>query len=72
MTMLKQLKAVHWAGILMSIVGFGLAQLSKDPALAGEAPILNWLAGIVATGGVGTLLNAHKPGFVETKVRDYP
>ena len=68
MNLLSQLKGVHWAAIGLAVAGFGLAQLSKDPALASYAPILNWLAGILATGGMGTALGAHKVGFTSATI----
>jgi hypothetical protein len=63
MNLIKQLKGVHWTAILLAVAGFGLAQLAKDPSLAGESALLNWAAGVLATGGVGTALGAHKVGF---------
>ena len=63
MNILKQLKGVHWTAIILATLGFAIAQLAKAPQLADEAALLNWLGGVLATGGVGTALGAHKVGF---------
>jgi len=62
MNLVTQLKGVHWAAIGLMVLGFGLAQLAKDPDLANFSAILNWAAGVIAAGGGATALGSHKVG----------